>query len=126
MPRPASILLAVMLAAPLALSGAPVQAQDLPADPRAAQELLQRDPALQRRIADAIANSGMTQEQLRARLRAAGYDESLLDGYLAVPGQGRQGMQAMTGLRGELDAVRELGLVAETEADSLLSLIDSM
>ena len=126
MPRPASIILAVMLTAPLALLGAPAQAQDLRSDPRAAQEMLQQDPEMQRRIAEAIANSGLTQEQLRARLRAAGYDESLLDSYLAVPGQVRPGALGMTGIRGELDAVRELGLVAETEADSLLALIDSV
>ncbi len=126
MPRQASITLAVMLMALMALTSTPAEAQDPGSDPRVARELLQRDPEMQRRIADAIANSGMSQEQLRARLRAAGYDESLLDSYLNAPGQAQPGALGLPGLRGELDAVRELGLVAETEADSLLALIDSM
>ncbi|HEU4799739.1 MAG TPA: SLBB domain-containing protein [Gemmatimonadales bacterium] len=123
MPRLASILLATTL---LALASSPVHAQDPLSDPRLAQEALQSNPEMQRRLAEAIANSGLSQEQLRSRLRAAGYDESLLDSYMAMPGQAQRGGLGLPGLRGEIDAVRELGLVAETEADSLLALIDSV
>lgn len=40
------------------------------------------DPALGTRIRSEIANSGLTAQQVRARLRAAGYPESLLNQYL--------------------------------------------
>jgi protein involved in polysaccharide export with SLBB domain len=123
MPRLASIVLATTLTA---LASFPVHAQDPLSDPRLAQEELQSNPEMQRRLAEAIANSGLSQEQLRSRLRAAGYDESLLDSYMATPGRTQRGALGLPGLRGEIDAVRELGLVAETEADSLLALIDSV
>ena len=123
MPRLAAIYLATTL---LALVTAPAQAQDPLSDPRLAQEALQGDPATQRRLAEAIANSGLSQEQLRSRLRAAGYDESLLDSYMGTPGQAQRGVLGLPGLRGEIDAVRALGLVAQPEADSLLAVIDSV
>ncbi|HET8633828.1 MAG TPA: hypothetical protein VFL88_06745, partial [Gemmatimonadales bacterium] len=83
----------------------------------------------QQRIQNAILQSGLTPEQLRAQLQAAGYDPSLLDQYmagqagLAQPGMGRPGMLDQ---RSQIDAVRALGLMPGTEADSLVAKLDSL
>ena len=66
----------------------------LPADPLAAQQragrpsakeaqaLLQSDPSLVAKLRQRLAGSGMTPDQVRARLRAEGYPEHMLDAYL--------------------------------------------
>jgi protein involved in polysaccharide export with SLBB domain len=47
-----------------------------------AQALLQSDPSLVAKLRDRLAASGMTPDQVRARLRAEGYPEHMLDAYL--------------------------------------------
>src|SRR5260370_25208823 len=64
------------------LIAAPVSAQ-LP-DPQQIQQLLQQQPGLGDLARQRIAQSGLTADQIRARLRAAGYPESLLDSYLGA------------------------------------------
>ena len=69
----------------------------LPATPLSAQvtgqqdaaRLLEMDPELQRRLRSQIGQSGLSEEQIRERLRQAGYPESTLDQYLsgARPGE---------------------------------------
>ena len=84
--------------------------------PAQAEELLRDNPELQERLRSRIAESGLTEQQLRERLRAAGYPESVLDQYL--PGGAGQG--AVTAdPQTQIDAVRQLGLVGDAEADSL-------
>ena len=74
-----------------------------------AQAVLQARPELVEQLRQRMVTSGMTTEQIRARLRAEGYPENLLDGYL--PGATTQpGTPSSTVLR----AVQELGI-----ADSL-------
>ncbi|HEY9225092.1 MAG TPA: SLBB domain-containing protein [Gemmatimonadaceae bacterium] len=63
------------------LSSTVAQGQQLPS-PAVAQQLLQSNPALITRLQQMVQSSGMTPEQVRARLRAAGYSESLLDQFL--------------------------------------------
>src|SRR4249919_1110602 len=50
--------------------------------PAEAQAMLQSDPALAAKLRDRLAGSGMTPDQVRARLRAEGYPEHMLDSYL--------------------------------------------
>jgi protein involved in polysaccharide export with SLBB domain len=66
------------------LTAGPAAAQQRAARPTAAeaQALLQSDPSLVAKLRDRIASSGMTPDQVRAKLRAEGYPEHMLDAYL--------------------------------------------
>ncbi|HEU5049580.1 MAG TPA: SLBB domain-containing protein, partial [Gemmatimonadales bacterium] len=110
------------MAVVLVLSARPALAQvtgnQFP-DAATAEMLLESDPALQRQLRERILQSGLSQEELRQRLRAAGYSESLLDRYLG-PTASRS---SATEDRDALNAVRALGLVDTAEADSLEALL---
>lgn len=86
-----------------------------------AQELLRTRPDLVAQLRQRLGSSGLSNEQVRARLRAAGYPEDLLDPYLA----GADTTAKLKPGTDILDAVRVLGLVSGEEADSLLLLTDS-
>jgi polysaccharide biosynthesis/export protein len=66
------------------LPAAPLAAQQRAGRPTAAeaQALLQSDPSLVAKLRDRLAGSGMTPDQVRARLRTEGYPEHMLDAYL--------------------------------------------
>jgi protein involved in polysaccharide export with SLBB domain len=99
-------------------------AAQVPGRPPSAEEarrLLGTRPDLVRQLRDRIGASGLTPEQIRARLRAAGYPETLLDDYLA----GADTARALRPSSNILEAVRILGLVSGEEAESLLVLTDS-
>ena len=49
--------------------------------PEQAQQMLQTNPALLQQLKQRILASGLTPDQVRARLRAEGYPENLLDAY---------------------------------------------
>ncbi len=51
---------------------------------QALQQALQQNPALATQIRNRILQSGMTPDQIRARLQASGYPPTLLDPYLAA------------------------------------------
>jgi protein involved in polysaccharide export with SLBB domain len=93
----------------------PLRAQTLPnVTPAQAQELLRTRPDLVERLRQEIMTSGMTPDQVRARLRAAGYPENLLDAYLAGG--------TMTDSLVSPDvysAVKELGLADSLEVELL-------
>ncbi|MBK6424314.1 MAG: SLBB domain-containing protein [Gemmatimonadetes bacterium] len=74
-----------------------------------------------RQLRERIGTSGLTPEQIRARLRAAGYPEDLLDPYLAGADTTRK-LNPGTDI---LEASRVLGLVSAEDAESLLVLTDS-
>ncbi|MGI8548943.1 MAG: hypothetical protein ACR2M1_16740, partial [Gemmatimonadaceae bacterium] len=87
-----------------------------------AQQMLRNNPALIEQLRQRIATSGLTPDQVRARLRAEGYPENLLDPYLEGGNQG-QG-QGQTGGSGQpssdvFAAVRELGVADTADLDSL-------
>jgi polysaccharide biosynthesis/export protein len=63
------------------VSGEAAFAQARPS-PAEAQQMLQNNPALLQQLRQRIMSSGLTPDQVRARLRAEGYPESLLDAYL--------------------------------------------
>ncbi|HEX2250024.1 MAG TPA: SLBB domain-containing protein [Gemmatimonadales bacterium] len=88
--------------------------QQLPT-PEQARDALQNQPELVERLRQRLLESGLTPDQVRARLRAGGYPETLLDEYLMGADSTRR---VRPGPR-TLDAVRSLGILSEQEADSL-------
>ncbi len=63
--------------------------------PQQAQQLLQNRPDLLNQLRQRIGGSGLSPDQVRARLRAQGYPDNLLDSYLQ--GEGRAGTGAAAG-----------------------------
>ncbi|HWB40104.1 MAG TPA: SLBB domain-containing protein [Gemmatimonadales bacterium] len=113
------LLLAVflLLAPGVVAAQVPVQVrpgQQLPS-PDQARDLLQNQPDLVRQLRDRIGESGLTEDQIRARLRAAGYPENFLDQYLSGADTS---LATRPGPR-TIDAVTALGILSPREADSL-------
>ena len=73
--RWATLAVAVVFAAPA------VSAQQRPS-PQEAEALLRANPDLAAQVRERLQTSGLTPDQVRARLRAEGYPENLLDAYL--------------------------------------------
>ncbi|HJP61409.1 MAG TPA: SLBB domain-containing protein [Gemmatimonadaceae bacterium] len=95
----------------LIVSGAALSAQQ-PTQQQIQQAL--QNPSMVSMLKSRIASSGMTAEQIRTRLKSAGYSESLLDQYL--PGA----TDSLTAPTDDvLRAVRFMGLVDAAEQDSL-------
>lgn len=120
--RPFLLLLALLLSASALVAQVPAlpPGQVMPT-PAQAQELLRTRPDLVAQLRQRLGTSGLSKDQVRARLRAAGYPETLLDPYL-------EGADTTVKVRPGtdiLDAVRVLGLVGGEDADSLLALTDS-
>jgi len=88
--------------------------QQLPS-PEEARDMLQNQPGLVEQLRQKLAQSGLSEAQVRSRLRAAGYPDNLLDQYL--PGADTTA-EVRPGPR-TLDAVRALGILSSAEADSL-------
>jgi hypothetical protein len=117
--RRTAMLLSVLLACIPAIVAAqvPVQVrpgQQLPS-PDQAREMLQNQPDLVRQLRDRLQQSGLTDDQIRARLRAAGYPENFLDQYLS----GADTSLAVRPGPRTLDAVTALGILSPQELDSL-------
>src|SRR3989454_5359286 len=83
----------------------------------ALQQAVQQNPGLADMIRQRIAQSGMTSEQVRARLQASGYPPTLLDAYLGAqtPGQASPVPGAQ-----ELAAIQSLGLPSMASAGQVL------
>ncbi|HEX9579794.1 MAG TPA: polysaccharide biosynthesis/export family protein, partial [Gemmatimonadales bacterium] len=89
--------------------------------PDQAARLLQQRPELGAIVRQRLAESGLTPEQVRSRLRAAGYSGNLLDAYLTADTTGvPRPDQAM------VEAISTLGLAAFSRQDSLLLAGDSL
>ena len=73
------------------------------------------NPELVRRLRQELMQSGLTPDQVRDRLRAAGYPESLLDDYLMGADTTRMARPSSR----TIEAVRALGILSAVEADSL-------
>src|SRR5690349_18793634 len=109
-------LLPIVAATLLAIGGRPLVAQ-LPS-PSDAQALLQSRPDLVNQLRQRISTSGMTPDQIRARLQAAGYPSNLLDSYLPGAGATTGSASGATGTGSELDvltAAKQLGIVDSTD-----------
>jgi protein involved in polysaccharide export with SLBB domain len=127
MPRFRAGGMAVALLVAASLSGArPAGAQvvDTALVNRAMRSQQVPDNSTQQRIQSAIMQSGLTPEQLRAQLQSAGYSPALLDQYMT--GSAGLGQAGLSGQRAQVDAVRQLGLIPGTAADSLVALLDSV
>src|SRR5258707_13484623 len=103
-----SLLVAACCLMPLA-----ARAQARPS-PTEAQALLQTRPDLVAQLRQRIAASGLTREQVHARLRAEGYPEDLLDAYLP-------GMTGAAPVPNEdvFSAVRALGIADSADVSML-------
>lgn len=88
--------------------------QPLPT-PEQAQQALQNQPQLVAQLRERLLQSGLTPDQVRSRLRAAGYPENLLDDYLMGADTTRK---VRPGAR-TLDAIGALGILSAAETDSL-------
>jgi polysaccharide biosynthesis/export protein len=89
--------------------------------PAQAQQMLQ-NPALLQQLRQKLETSGLTPEQVRERLRAAGYPENLLDAYL--PG-GTTSDQTVGTTDDVFSAVTQLGIADTAEVDLLRCGLDS-
>ncbi len=107
----------------LALALLPVRPAAAQARPTASQAeaVLKARPELVSQLQARLAGSGLSPEQIRARLRAEGYPESLLDQYMN--GQRSSGDAGMPS-DDVFSAVRALGLVDEQDYAELLRLAD--
>jgi polysaccharide export outer membrane protein len=131
-PRKAACILGLALLLLTNRSTAQVPTQVAPGQqlptPKEAQELLRSQPGLVDQLRQKLSESGLTQDQIKARLRAAGYPEDILDSYL--PGADTNRV-VQPGPR-TIDAIRSLGVLSQEEADSLrkpdslMALSDSM
>jgi protein involved in polysaccharide export with SLBB domain len=85
------------------------------------EQMLQANPGLLRELRSRILSSGLTPDQVRARLRAEGYPENLLDAYL--PGGDESGVESTSttgNTQGDvLGAVSSLGIVDTVDALAL-------
>ncbi len=82
--------------------------------PAEAQRILQSDPAVLSRLRQELTSSGLTPDQIRARLREQGYPDSLLDAYLG----GGTGMQDSVTLNSDVfSALSALGISDSTDVD---------
>jgi protein involved in polysaccharide export with SLBB domain len=77
--------------------------------------MLQNNPALLQQLRQRIMTSGMTPDQVRARLREAGYPENLLDAYLGAGGSADSTANASD----VFSAVQDLGIADSAEVDLL-------
>ena len=84
--------------------------------PEQAAQILQSRPDLVAILRQRVGSSGLTPDQIRARLRAEGYPESLLDTYLP----GSTGAVSDSMLTPDVfAAVRQLGITDSTDAETL-------
>jgi protein involved in polysaccharide export with SLBB domain len=112
--RPCLVLAVAMIALHAPLSAQIPSGQQLPS-PDQARDMLRNQPALVEQLRQRLAQSGLTPDQVRSRLRAAGYPESLLDQYLT----GADTTQPVQMEPRTLEAVRALGVLSAEETDSI-------
>jgi protein involved in polysaccharide export with SLBB domain len=101
------------LALGVVLVSAPLAVAAQRPTPEQARALLQNRPDLAARVRDWIGNSGLSPDQIRARLVAAGYPENLLDSYLGVAQAEQTAPQPSAAT---FQALRALGISGADEA----------
>jgi polysaccharide biosynthesis/export protein len=106
--RPAGLALCALLLGVAGEARAQIPALPPPSQAEAAlQQALQQNPGLAAQIRNRILGSGMTPDQIRARLQASGYPPNLLDAYLGP--ESPQGGQATISVD-QVAAVQAIGL----------------
>ena len=108
--RSATLAVALLSAAPL------LAAQGVPS-PSQAQAILQSRPELATQLRQRLMTSGLSPEQVRARLKAEGYPENFLDGYLSGSGGGGTPSDDV------LTAFRRLGLTDDEDSATLRTML---
>ncbi len=116
----AGMTTAILGPATLAPASLPAQVPQVPPgqqlpSPDEARRALQNQPELVRRLRQRLLESGLTPDQVRARLRAAGYPDNTLDDYL----QGADTTRATRPGPRTIAAVSALGILSAAESDSL-------
>lgn len=114
---------AAVLVACLAIGPAILSAQTLPTvrpTPEQTRALLESRPDLVQQMRDRMLQSGLTPAQVRARLKAEGQPEDLLDAWL--PGSRTSGNAVPS--REVFEAMRALGISDSTDIDDLERLAD--
>jgi polysaccharide biosynthesis/export protein len=109
----ASKLGVLLFTAAIGLAASPAVAQN--PTPAQAQQMLQNNPALLDQLRQKILTSGLTPDQVRARLRAEGYPENLLDAYL--PGGSGTGADTLGPSSDVFSAMTRLGIADTAEVD---------
>jgi protein involved in polysaccharide export with SLBB domain len=84
--------------------------------PAQAQQMLQNNPALLQQLRQRILTSGLTPDQVRARLRAEGYPEDLLDAYLP---DARGAPDSTVAQDDVFNAIAQLGIADTTDLQLL-------
>ncbi len=97
----------------LTAAAAPLRAQQLPSQGQV-QQLLQ-NPDVVAQLQQRIEQSGMTPDQIRARVEALGYPSSILDAYLPGGGATSDSVPSAS----VLDAISQLGLIERGGVDGL-------
>jgi polysaccharide export outer membrane protein len=105
----------VLLFAALVVSPALAAAQQRPTSDEA-ERMLRSNPALIEQLRQRIMTSGLTPDQVRARLRAEGYPESLLDAYLP---DGSAGPETVGQQEDVFQAITALGIADTTDVTLL-------
>jgi protein involved in polysaccharide export with SLBB domain len=105
----------------LGLALIPIRGAAQQPTPAEAEALLEQRPELVERLRSRIAASGLTPDQVRARLEAEGYPATFLDAYLV----GADTVGVPTPDNTILDVVGLLGIAPLEEIDSLRVLTDS-
>ena len=106
--------LGTLFTAALIVGASPALAQNPSASQ--AQQMLQNNPALLQQLRQKIMTSGLTPDQVRARLKAEGYPENLLDAYL--PGSTGTPDNASSP-EDVFSAIAKLGIADTAEVDLL-------
>src|SRR5689334_5671192 len=127
MPTPQTSLVSRRIAIAVAIAvgavSASASAQQLP-PPDQARRLMETRPDLVAQLRREIGNSGLTPDQIRARLRAAGYPEDLLDSYLNTrPSRGRDSVNVALPTEDVLDAIAALGIVDSVDTSELRNMV---
>jgi protein involved in polysaccharide export with SLBB domain len=117
LPRPLLPAAAVFAFAPVARAQNPATGGSLPS-PGQAQQLLQQRPDLIQQLQQRLLASGLTPDQVRDRLRAAGYPDNLIDQYLPG-GSGRGAAGDTLSSTTLLNVMSTLGIADSLDVDAL-------
>jgi polysaccharide export outer membrane protein len=120
-------LRSLLAAAAIWVTGHDALAQQARPSPEQARALLQARPELIQQLRQRLATSGLTRDQIRARLRAEGYPEDLLDAYLpgAVGGADAPSSELFSAVQqlGIADSA-DVAVLRGLQSDSLSPFVD--
>lgn len=107
------------------MSAATLRAQQSLPAPDQAKRMLETRPDLVAQVRREIAASGLTPDQVRSRLRAAGYPDDLLDAYIGPRRPGLDSASANASSADVLDAIAALGITDSADTSELRQMLRS-